>query len=317
MINIIIILLLCIIIYLCYKNYNKILNNINIKYFNSHDAYVYIINNSKEYIQNMNEYNLIARNCLSIDDLLNKYKEDAFDNISSTEIIIINKKIYDTLNKIKKNNINYYNYLKYWLNNVYIAKSKKWLESNMPHTCGKLIIMNNEWFKNQNINILIHEITHIHQRLFPGDFIKLYNQLGYVNKVIYDTDLIYKYNRNNPDGLDINWIWNNIHKNTLWWCGAIFKSNKPYNLHDINHVAIEITIDKNNDYILSKNIILLNDFTDFIDFFGNYNDNYHPNEMCAIYAEWYFNEIINKETYNYPAYNIYKQYIYKLLYDNY
>lgn len=307
MIKIIILFLIIIIIYLSYKKYNHS-NNFNITYFNSHEAYIYVMNNNKDYIKNMTECNLIARKCKTIDNLLNKYKYDGFDDITNDEKININKTIMDILNKIKKINIKYYNHLKYWLTNVYIAKSKIWLESDMPHTCGKLIIMNKSWFVNPNINILIHEITHVHQRLYPNDFIKLYDELGYINNTITNINEIYKLNRNNPDGLDINWMWKNKIKNNLWWCGAIFKSNTPNDLHDINYVAIEINFD-NNNYIMTNNIISLNEFTDFIDFFGNYNDNYHPNEMCAIYAEWYFNEIINKETYNYLGYTIYKKYL--------
>lgn len=302
-------IIIIIIIYLCSKK------DINIKYFDSHNAYIYVMNNNNDYIENMTTTNLIARKCKSKKELLNKYKLDAFDDITNFEKNIVNKNISIILNKIKYINNKYYKFLKKWLNKIYIAKSKSWLEFNMPHTYGNLIIMNNEWFIKPNIKVLIHELTHIQQRLYPNYFIKLYNELGYINTNITNIFQINELNRNNPDGININWIWKNFKNNEFWWCGVIFKSYNPNNLHDVIYIAIKINM-YNNNLSLSNTIIFLNEFIDFLEFFGNYNDNYHPNEMCAMYSEWYLDEILNNNYYDYPGYNIYKNFMNNILSKN-
>ena len=299
------------------KKSNKLneIHNINITYLTPKNANNNIKKFYDVYISFMNKPNLIARNCNSLDILKNNYKI-YFDNITNDNINNIDIKLSNILDKIKILDIKYYNYIKYWLNNICFAKSKSNLESNMPHTCGNIIIMNNIWFNNPTPNILLHEITHIHQRFYPNDFINMYTELGYIYfdiKNIKNLHNILELNRNNPDGLDINWLWKSK-QNNLWWIGAIFTSDKPKDLHSVNHIAIKININKNN-YICSNNIILLDNLTEFTDYFNNYNDNYHPNEMCAMYAEWYITEILYNKKYNSNAYNTYKKHLHEIIYN--
>ena len=318
------ILMICIIItififhilFINIKKYNKIKKtyNINIKYINEKD--IQIEKYLDRYISFMNKFNLLARNCQSTNDLLNKYK-NAYDIITDNEKIHLHNIILNLLSQIKKNNISYHNYIIYWINNIYIIKSKSWLESNMPHTMSNIIIMHKEWFIKPTMNILLHEITHIHQRLYPNDFIDLYTELGYIyydiNKILNKHHIL-SLNRNNPDGIDINWLWKSPNNN-IWWIGAVFTSTMPKNLHDIYYIAIQIYTNNNNDLYFSNDYILLNKLTEFIDYFGIYNDNYHPNELCSMYAEWYLDEIINNNSNKnkYIGYNVYKKYYCKII----
>ena len=174
----------------------------------------------------------------------------------------------------------------------------------MPHTLEDTIIMDASWFKEPRLNTFIHEITHIHQRETPFEFDELYNNLGYkeVNDIsnIRGLESILQLNRNNPDGLNANWIWkfpanndktdNLTESNNWWWIGAIFNSIAPNNLSDISCVALKLDMDKEgNYYYLKQQPMKLFNLSVFINFFGDSPNNYHPNEMAAKLAEWYLN----------------------------
>ena len=64
-------------------------HGIKIKYLNANQASNLIVKDG-EYLQGMNQANLSARGCDSIDDLYNKYK-DAFDDITEKEKLTIDK----------------------------------------------------------------------------------------------------------------------------------------------------------------------------------------------------------------------------------
>ena len=147
-------------------------HNIIIEYLDINTAKK-LVNKNDEYLQNMNQPNLSARNSLSIDELYNKYL-NGFDEITQNEKETIDIFIYNLLNDIKKYNNSYYNYVSKWLNEISIAKGKEWLEAGMPHTLDKTIIMDAKWFINPRKSTLLHELTHIHQRQIEFDFEDLY-----------------------------------------------------------------------------------------------------------------------------------------------
>ena len=301
-----------------------------------------LINKDGEYLQGMNQANLSARGCISIDELYSKYK-DAFDDITDDEKTRIDIFVLKLLADIKENsNINsYYNYVVKWLKTISIAKAKSWLESGMPHTLETTIVMDAGWFKNPRKKTLLHEITHVHQRLYPTEFEDLYPLLGYYYNPIDIKGLenIYPLNRNNPDGMDKYWLWKNSTKSltNYWWIGAIFKTAIPDRLTDVNLMALKLDkeIDSNGNgngnanniifYYLKQNPTPLKDLKEFTEFFGDNPNNYHPNEMTAKFAEWFLmeniksnndnniNNINNINNNNYEGYTIYKNYFEKLL----
>jgi len=309
-------------------------HGVKMNYLDVEQAKKLIVKNG-EYLQGMNQANLTARDCLSIDDLYNKYR-DAFDPITDTEQKIVDAFILKLLENIKQYNIPYYNYVVHWLKIISIAKAKRWLESGMPHTLETTIVMDANWFVNPRKTTFIHEITHVHQRQTPMDFEDLYPSLGYLyNPVdIKGLDAIYPLNRNNPDGMSKYWLWSRNGSDTYWWIGAIFKTAIPSSLSEVNLMALKLdkepaeTNNAKNNYIfyyLKQNPTPLSNLKEFISFFGENPNNYHPNEMTAKFSEWYLMETLRSnqgdgdegsniyEYENYEGYRIYKKYFEKMI----
>ena len=253
-----------------------------------------LINKSGPYFQNMNQPNLMARGCTSLDELYQKYLT-AFDDITSLEKENIQKFILALLDELKSRNQQYYNYVKYWVNRIEIAKAKPWLESGMPHTLENVIIMDANWFQNPRKTTFIHEITHVHQRITPFEFEELYPKLGYLEyqcNQIKGLESTLQLNRNNPDGLSSNWLWSlpqseNRYSPVWWWIGALFNSATPNSVTDASNIALRLERDDDGKfYYLKQQPQALEQLDMFIKFFGNNPNNYHPNEMAARYSEW-------------------------------
>ena len=309
--------------------YEKLSQNhdIILKYLNANQASK-LIKKDGEYLQGMNQANLSARGCASIDELYSKYV-DAFDDITEEEKLTIDIFTLKLLTDLQDSgNDSYYNYVKKWLNTISIAKAKQWLESGMPHTLDTTIVMDSNWFIKPRRTTLLHEITHIHQRQSPIDFEDLYPLLGYYyNQVdIKGLESIYPLNRNNPDGMDKYWLWhsneNSNNQKTFWWIGAIFNTAIPNSLNDVNMMALKLDKEQGSDtifYYLKQNPTKLSNLKEFVSFFGENPNNYHPNEMTAKFAEWFLveklknnNSSINEYN-NYEGYRMYKKYFEKLL----
>jgi hypothetical protein len=308
-------------------------HDIKVNYLDAEEASNLVVKDG-DYLKGMNQANLSARNCNSIDEIYLKYK-NAFDDITDNEKETVDKFILKLMTELKKCDNFYYNYVKKWINTISIAKAKKWLESGMPHTLDTTIVMDANWFINPRDTTFIHEITHIHQRQSPLDFEDLYPLLGYYyNPVdIKGLESVYPLNRNNPDGMDKYWLWGNKSdaneandandandaNTTYWWIGAIFKTAIPTSLSDVNMIALKLNKDDDIFYYLKQTPIQLSKLKEFNDFFGDNQNNYHPNEMTAKFAEWYLLQILNSikrndinnitHTYNnYKGYKIYKKY---------
>ena len=290
-----------------------------------------------QYINNMNQPNLLARGFACRDDLYNKYI-NACDDINNDERNTIQNFILELLDKIKPRNIYYYNYMCQWITKIAIAKAKPFLEDGMPHTLENTIIMDADWFINPRESTFIHELTHVHQRLLSFEYVNIYKYLGYkeytqgVEKIKGMSSVI-ALNRNNPDGLSNNWLWYDKKTNTYWWIGAVFASITPSSLNDVSNIALELKLDYDDGgnnklsdkddkddkdditnktfYYLQQQPLLLNSFTNFNNYFGNNPNNYHPNEMTAKFSEWYLQYILSNTQQNYEKYNgftIYKEY---------
>lgn len=291
-------------------------HNITLKFKNATEAKNLITRNNP-YLLAMNQPNLIARNCVSIDELYNKYL-NAFDDISESERDTVIKFVLELMDELRGKPA-YYNYVKYWIGKMEIAKAKSWLEGGMPHTLDNTIIMDAGWFKNPRKSTLIHELTHIHQRNVPFEFEDLYRQLGYIEfdvSRIKSMGSVIILNRNNPDGLSPNWIWYSSPDNTYWWIGAIFNNITPNNLQDVSNLAFKLNADRDGlFYYLKQHPTPLDNLDTFSRYFGSNNpNNYHPNEMIAKFGEWYLEDIlgvvnnISNSKEHYEGYKIYKNY---------
>jgi len=115
-------------------------HHVALRFIDSKTARTLVIKKG-EYLQGMNQSNLSARNCISIDQLYNKYL-DAFYDITEKEKSTVIDFTLNLLIEIKNKSFAYHKYLVYWLNKIFIAKAKGWLESGMPHTLETTIIMN-------------------------------------------------------------------------------------------------------------------------------------------------------------------------------
>jgi hypothetical protein len=307
-------------------------HNITIDFKNANEAQKLIINNfnntninntntNVEYLQNMNQPNLLARGCSSRDELYNKYL-DAFDDITAKERTIITIFILDLLDTIKERNSAYYKYLLNWIRKISIAKAKPWLESGMPHTLENTIIMDADWFINPRNTTFIHEITHVNQRQVPFEFEDLYKDLGYMDysqgiENIKGMESVIALNRNNPDGMSPNWLWYDKSSKTYWWIGAVFQNITPSRLTDVSNVALKLESGSDGTfYYLKQQPTLLDSLGEFNLFFGINPNNYHPNEMTAKFSEWYLEYILGKSGSKYErleGFKIYKKYFEKLI----
>jgi hypothetical protein len=290
----------------------------HVKFLTARDAQKLIKKNGP-YFQNMNQPNLMARECGSLDELYEKYLA-AFDDITPSEKHTVETFILALLDELKPRNQKYYNYIKYWVNRIEIAKAKPWLESGMPHTLDNVIIMDANWFQNPRKSTFIHEITHVNQRITPFEFEELYPKLGYLEypcNQIKGLESTLQLNRNNPDGLSRDWIWSLPNSNISnlssdwWWIGALFHSATPSKVTDASNIALKLKRDHDGKfYYLKQQPQSLEQLDVFIEFFGNNPNNYHPNEMAARYSEWLLEDNLgligaNKREYN--GYNIYKK----------
>jgi hypothetical protein len=306
----------------------------NITFKNAAEARKLIKQNAP-YLLQMDKPNLLARGCASQSELYSKYL-DAFADINDKERRIVSKFILELLDKIKPRNLAYHNYLCYWLNRISFAKAKPWLEAGMPHTLEDTIIMDGDWFINPRANTLVHELTHVHQRLVPFEFEEVYKDLGYLEyspgvENIKGMGPVVALNRNNPDGLSHNWLWYDKTNRTCWWIGAVFNNITPEKLTDVANVGLKLERDSDGVYYyLKQSPTLLSDFKEFNTFFGDNPNNYHPNEMSAKFGEWMLEYVITtttttsttstntsknipKNKYNCEGFTIYRKHFEKLI----
>lgn len=271
----------------------------------------------------MNTPNILARKASSIDELITKYSNYGISAISKDEKNYVIKSIQSWLTNIINNNKPFYYYLNYWIHKCRLAKGSNWLEDGMPHTHKDIIIMDTNWFSNFRDSTFLHELIHIHQRKNPNDFDTLIKLLGFTHynfniRQSSNLDNILIRNRTNPDGLDINYLWNlpyttnnnidvnNDVNNVKYWIGAVYESLTPTSLtNNIDYIAVKLRKMPNGNYSYigentnnSNDIIKLINFEIFNEFMAlpSNNNNYHPNEIIADYFIKYFNNfIINKQ----------------------
>ena len=306
-------------------NYHKSL----IDYLNSNDSVVLFKNS--DYLENMNMINIKSRNFDNLEQLQSEYINNSLDNITTQEKDAFFWMIQNLI--IKGNKLTPFIYKSIFIDKIKIAKSKSWLEYNMPHTHKNVIILTQDWFgsivqKKENNLIMsallnegstfCHELMHVHQRRYIKRYEKLYYKWGFIKgRYIHNCEDYFNRNRLNPDGTDLNWIWNKNDKYYIF--GAIFDDD-PSNLSDVSYTIREIKkTDRNvfnysNDFNIYPNKELI-EHEEFMNYFGIINNHYHPNEIISQYFEYYLNDNLGeKDNFNPKGYQLFLQNIEKILY---
>lgn len=303
--------------------------NFKINFFNPKNTFQLFENN--QYIDKMNTINLKARQFNSKAELTLKYMQSILP-ISKKERKKTYQLVENMLARFEESEINSVipNFLKETLQISNIAKSSSWLEGGMPHTHDKTIILPESWFSDVssyfkgtnnkmvfNGSTLMHELVHIHQRINPDLYNNIYREWGFIKVDFMDNmSHILELNRNNPDGMQDNWIWvDRSQRDQLkyYWIGALFKESHPA-INQVNYYAyqmnkIENTYENDIKIVrLSENPpIPLSEFNSFNNYFGITNNHYHPNEIAAQYIEELYGEVLTNNIHiDYPAYSVFK-----------
>ncbi len=178
------------------------------------------------------------------------------------------------------------------------------IENAFPHTHEDIVIFDKSYFENTNrsASTLIHEIVHLKQRESETKFDSLYRQWGfqsislqYLKNNLSST--IVSRIRINPDELPYYrfWVWNNKVLPLV-----IYESDDVNNINQVMYIGIDWKT-KKQEY--------LEDFDDYMKYFGIGNNNYHPIEILAEYQAQFYLELIGKKEKNKSeGYKIYKKY---------
>lgn len=299
-------------------------HSIKLTFLSASDAAREMQTHATEYINRMNQPNLTARGVQTQAELLAAYS-NSFQDITFVEKDRIIDFVLELLSQVQYKYPAYYRYLSKWLGNISLAKAQTSLEGGMPHTLGNVVVMDADWFSNPRGTTLLHEITHIHQRQVPFEFEDLYSSWGYLATPMRDIrgmDAVLQLNRNNPDGISPDWLWQSKSDSAnaeFWWIGAVFSNVAPLSLGDVSLIAIKIIRDSDGKfYYLKQQPMPLNTYKPFLNYFGGASpNNYHPNEISAKFAEWYLEDILGMPNRNkndkYIGYQVYKNYFNKLL----
>jgi hypothetical protein len=211
-------------------------------------------------------------------------------------------------------------YINSWLDKIQIAKGASWLESGMPHTHANCIIMRPDWFTSQfKGNTFIHELTHVIQRDDAVPWHKLFGDWGFIHATeLSGLESYINLNRANPDGMSTEWVWHSVSDDKYYWIAAVYKSVTPKALVDVNYLAIPVikTSRENTFKYTGSTPKQLGIFTEFRDYFGINENHYHPNEIAAQYAEYYFSDNGGKMTEHmkkYPGYIAFDTWLSKII----
>lgn len=285
----ILILFLCI---LCYTNLNKYFENfVNNSTFTLIDS-----NKASKVLQSVDTfglYNDLDRKVRSIDfnQNITVYYIKKLDDWTNYE----REMLTWLCNGIESKIPDEYRFL---IKNINIAKYKKGVEMDFPHTNVSTIFISQpfintiiKYYNKNDLNsciydigsVIIHECVHIWQRRDPDFFNKLYEKWNFTkyNKIINSTKFKNK-NRYNPDGIYLNWCFRDKDSNNEYFLLSPYKEGAT-NISQVNYIGIEVEKLGSHPIIPPiPNIKNLNEITYFNSFFGNVgSNNYHPNELSA------------------------------------
>ena len=284
--KLVLILLICIIVLLvlCLVT-NK--NNENFSNYNSLNKHFTFLSSDEacdlikdiDYFQNLNKRDILARKYIANKNtILENYCSGFLDFTESDK-----KKIKSVLEQLENNEL-----FKSWS----FAKIDTEIENGYPHTHKDTIFLSS-----QTINdtpkilqyILVHEQMHVMQRKKPALFAKLY--LEYFpfksGKLNLESSIVNSM-RSNPDTRlvpDNEFIYVNdtdTDTDEYYYLCALYTSEVPSGLGDVDYVAIKLTYDNNTNVYTGTDkiveIIKLNNYNNFFRLTGNH---YHPNEISA------------------------------------
>jgi hypothetical protein len=262
------------------------------------------------YLAHFNQPNIQARGFDTRDEMVRSYNKCLIPITDSEKMNTWRRicEFVDTISDTKQHESKQKEYIQAWLPKIQIAKGAPWLESGMPHTHANCIIMRPDWFgANFKSNTFIHELTHVIQRDDPTLWNKLYNQWGFIQaRELSGLESYLNLNRANPDGMTTNWIWHEPNNNKYYWIAAVYKSVTPSSLTDINYLAIPVikTSSETTFKYTGTTPRQISSLTEFHEHFGIDENHYHPNEIAAQYAEYYFSSDGTKSTnmIKYPGY---------------
>ena len=242
----ILILFLCI---LCYTNLNKYFETfLNNKTFILIDS-----NEAAKVLQSVHTFGLyndldrIVRGIKPNENITVHYIKK-LDNWSNYELKTLNWLCKGIEDKIPKE----YRFL---IKNINIAKYKKGVEMDFPHTHGSTIFLSKEfvemivkYYNNNDLyscihdigSVIIHECVHIWQRRDSDFFDKLFEKWNFTkyNKIINSKNLKNK-NRYNPDGPFLDWCFTNKETNKEYLLLSPYKENAS-NISNVNYIGIEV-----------------------------------------------------------------------------
>ena len=170
------------------------------------------------------------------------------------------------------------------------------IENSYPHTHSDIVVFDKSFYDKinndqslennySNASTVIHEMVHIKQREFSTRFDDLYHNWGfqsvsyqYLNANI-PKDIVSRI-RLNPDELPHYrfWVWKNKVMPLI-----IYSSEDVTNINQIKHIGIDWS-DKNKSSGIEE-------WKEYIDYFGIDNNNYHPIEILAEYHAILYKEI--------------------------
>lgn len=305
-------------------------NNLNVSFISPLEAFNIIKDSG--YFNHYNKVNFKSRNCANIDDCHLMWRQELMPiDILEKESMLYFMEILSQ--KVKSSDIIKHKLLFNIRGGIKMCKSSVSLEGGMPHTHKNLIVLPNYFYeelwklynniknspKNKKEELtnyfllnygltILHELTHLSQRINKNKFEKLYRQWGFqkINPLtqINDGENLLELNRINPDGLDMGYVF--LYDSQYYLLMATFNTNKPKHLSDVSYLSINLEKDTTQPYsetLIVKDIKNIDKCNIVNNYFCLSNNHYHPNEICAEYVSKYFQELWNLyETKHLPSY---------------
>jgi hypothetical protein len=257
-------------------------NSVSITYYTAADPAIF-----SSYINDMNTINIYARGFTDLATLRTHYTATA-----STSTPILND-----FTRLEKDTISaaVASFLSHrstseraWLSDLItfsaLAHSTPHLEQGYPHTHSHVIFM-----PHFNLGTYLHELAHIHQRAYPHVWTRLLEVWGFqhIPDLMQRADQhvcdIIGRNRLNPDGRDVDYIWRDPVSRKLYWFGAVFTSEYPATLADVEYIACEM----DGEYRFINSIPIAS-CPGLRAYFSIAHNHYHPYEIMAEYFVHYW-----------------------------
>ncbi len=249
------------------------------------------------YFKRMKPMEIVARNVISDEsefyqsDIVSKIEHFYCSHIlefSSLEQKLLKELIIQTVKKSPNKQLS-----KYFLD-WNLIKVDNYFEDGLPHTINEYIVIPEDFvldiqklFESNQIkdaiinygSTLTHEQVHVLQRVHPSIFDRLYvHYWRYTSFPEEPINLLINhyvgpYQRLNPDGLNNNYLFKLTNNQYL----IVYVKLKDEHLENVTKYGLTI---KRPGFRIQSNKFL-NEYSDYINYFGGIGNNYHPNELIA------------------------------------